>query len=77
MMSDPEIVNWLAAMDLHISDPMSLFEMVQGDSEDNTITAEQLVMGVSRLKGAARSTDMHSLTAEVKRLHQRVSLDRS
>lgn len=24
VMSDPEIVNWLAAMDLHISDPNSL-----------------------------------------------------
>lgn len=59
--------------------------MVQGESEgEDNITAEQLVMGVSRLKGAARwelcvvcgkgcrSTDMHALTAEVKRLHQRV-----
>eukprot|EP00913_Durusdinium_trenchii_P025302 g23753.t1 len=60
VMSDPEIVNWLAAMDLQIADPNALFEMVQGDlaeseKSEGTINAEQLVMGVSRLKGAARS----------------------
>lgn len=38
----------------------SRFEMVQGDlaeseKSEGTINAEQLVMGVSRLKGAARS----------------------
>ncbi|CAK9011316.1 Sodium channel protein 60E (Drosophila ion channel 60) (Drosophila sodium channel 1) (Protein smell-impaired 60E) (Sodium channel 2) (DmNav2) [Durusdinium trenchii] len=76
VMSDPEIVNWLAAMDLQIADPNALFEMVQGDlaeseKSEGTINAEQLVMGVSRLKGAARSTDMHTLTAEVRKLHHR------
>ncbi|CAJ1390601.1 unnamed protein product [Effrenium voratum] len=66
VMSDPEIVNWLAAMDLQISDPNQLFEMVQ---HDGTISAPQLVGGVSRLKGAARSTDMHCVSAEVKQIH--------
>ncbi|CAE7265972.1 para [Symbiodinium sp. CCMP2592] len=65
VMTDPEIVNWLAAMDLHISDPNMVFDMVQ---EDGGITAEQLVKGVSRLKGSARSTDLHLLTLDVKKL---------
>ena len=75
-MTDPEIVNWLAAMDLQISDPNMVlpgqivissppmaacscnymaprFDMV---AEDGNITAEQLVKGVSRLKGSARSS---------------------
>ncbi|CAE7150902.1 SCN11A [Symbiodinium pilosum] len=65
VMTDPEIVNWLAAMDLQISDPNMVFDMV---AEDGNITAEQLVKGVSRLKGSARSTDLHLLTLDVKKL---------
>lgn len=73
VMTDPEIVNWLAAMDLQIADPNALFDMVIGEhDEEGTINAEQLVRGVSRLKGAARSTDMHTLSAEVKKLQQRL-----
>lgn len=73
VMTDPEIVNWLAAMDLQIADPNALFDMVIGEhDEEGTINAEQLVRGVGRLKGAARSTDMHTLSAEVKKLQQRL-----
>jgi len=60
-------------MDLQIADPNALFDMVIGEhDEEGTINAEQLVRGVSRLKGAARSTDMHTLSAEVKKLQQRL-----
>eukprot|EP00439_Symbiodinium_sp_Y106_P062467 s2191_g9.t1 len=95
VMTDPEIVNWLAAMDLHISDPNMVFDMVQ---EDGGITAEQLVKGVTlrlpslKAHGDAshkpesgdtgdtgpescaqymymyRSTDLHLLTLDVKKL---------
>eukprot|EP00435_Cladocopium_sp_Y103_P065233 s294_g27.t1 len=56
VMTDPEIVNWLAAMDLQIADPNALFDMVIGEhDEEGTIDAEQLVRGVGRLKGCKDS----------------------
>jgi len=70
VMTDVEIVNWLAAMDLQISDPNMLFDMVEDGN--GTISAEQLVKGVGRLKGSARSTDLHQYGQDIKKLTQMV-----
>eukprot|EP00929_Paragymnodinium_shiwhaense_P001130 TRINITY_DN101353_c0_g1_i1.p1 TRINITY_DN101353_c0_g1~~TRINITY_DN101353_c0_g1_i1.p1 ORF type:complete len:667 (-),score=142.37 TRINITY_DN101353_c0_g1_i1:290-2290(-) len=72
-LGDRRIQMWLAAMDLEIRDVHSAFKLVDMDM-DGRITAEELVRGVAKLKGNARSLDMlamlDKLGAVEKRLEQ-------
>ena len=52
-MADPFVVSWMAAYEIDVTDVELLFCLM--DDGDGTITAEELVSGVSRLKGFARS----------------------
>jgi hypothetical protein len=56
IMEKDQVRNWLAAQDLVASDVDSLFVLL--DTGDGMLEAEELVIGVSRLKGPARSFDM-------------------
>ncbi|CAJ1408869.1 unnamed protein product [Effrenium voratum] len=58
----PEIRTWLAAQDLPVADPDVLFKLL--DDGDNELTAEELVKGVDRLKGAAKSIDLEAFIME-------------
>eukprot|EP00930_Biecheleria_cincta_P043294 TRINITY_DN29747_c0_g1_i1.p1 TRINITY_DN29747_c0_g1~~TRINITY_DN29747_c0_g1_i1.p1 ORF type:complete len:565 (+),score=91.44 TRINITY_DN29747_c0_g1_i1:184-1878(+) len=59
VMSLPDVQVWLSAMGLEVSDTNNLFQLLVTD--EGVISAEQLVKGVSKLKGAARSIDVHNL----------------
>merc|ERR1712217_213618 len=59
----PKVKMWLAAMELEVSDPGQLFDFL--DDGDGGITVEELISGVARLKGAARSFDLMALTRRV------------
>jgi len=56
---DSDVKIWLAAMDLDASDAEELFEML--DDGDGRLTAEELVIGVSKLRGGARAMDLRKL----------------
>merc|ERR1712034_25122 len=51
-----QVRTWLAAQGLDASDADKLFLLL--DDGNNSLTAEELVKGVSRLKGAARNLDL-------------------
>lgn len=65
VMKDPRVKSWLAAMDLEVRDAELVFNLV--DDGDAKISAEELVHGFSRLKGAARSMDMVTLLRDCRR----------
>merc|ERR1712137_264396 len=50
---------WFAAQEIDAGDADLLFSLL--DTGDEALTAEELVVGVSRLKGSARSIDLHGL----------------
>merc|ERR1719424_402599 len=57
LMKNPEVKMWLASMGLDAADGEALFEFMDKD-KNNNIDAMELVEGVSKLKGAARSLDL-------------------
>merc|ERR1712032_805170 len=59
VLMDPTIHTWLASMDLDASDADTIFDLLCGS--DNLIDVDELISGVSLLKGAARSIDMRRL----------------
>merc|ERR1712217_156776 len=60
---DPQVKHWLSSMDLDTSDARNLFAMIDVD-KSNHLSFHELVTGVSRLKGAARSIDLLSLVRD-------------
>jgi len=58
----PEIRTWLSAQDLQVTDPDILFKLL--DDGDKQLTAEELVRGVDRLKGNAKSIDLEAFIME-------------
>merc|ERR1712007_374199 len=61
---------WMAAMDLEVGDGELLFEFV--DSGVGKVTARELLNGLVRLKGPARSIDLISLSFRFSRLEDLV-----
>lgn len=67
ILDDYEVKIWLAAMDLDVSDVEELFQMLD-DGQDGHLSAEELVRGVAKLRGAARAMDLrkiHQISSEV------------
>mmetsp|Transcript_51453 Transcript_51453/g.95191 ORF Transcript_51453/g.95191 Transcript_51453/m.95191 type:complete len:595 (-) Transcript_51453:37-1821(-) len=61
---------WLASMDLDVSDVDTLYHLI--DDGDGGITADELVKGISKLKGPARSIDLHHQMRDYKDLYAKV-----
>jgi len=59
LMADPFVGSWMAAYEIDVTDVELLFCLM--DDGDGTISANELVTGVSRLKGYARSMDLHAM----------------
>eukprot|EP00928_Gymnodinium_smaydae_P054548 TRINITY_DN3829_c0_g1_i4.p1 TRINITY_DN3829_c0_g1~~TRINITY_DN3829_c0_g1_i4.p1 ORF type:complete len:508 (-),score=78.70 TRINITY_DN3829_c0_g1_i4:322-1845(-) len=68
LLKDPGVKTWLASMELDARDARLVFELLD-ESNDGTVSFDELVVGVSKLKGAARSIDLHALAREHQRLH--------
>jgi len=60
----PEVKMWLASMDVETDDLDTLFRLVD-DDHSGTITAEELVSRMPRIKGTARSIDVMALRYEL------------
>merc|ERR1712063_232560 len=59
VLKSEDVRAWLAAQEIDAGDADLLFSLL--DTGDETLTAEELVVGISRLKGGARSIDLHGL----------------
>jgi len=76
VLKSEDVRAWFAAQELDAGDADLLFSLL--DNGDSTLTAEELVVGVSRLKGAARNIDLHGLMHMVAVLLQsKASVDSS
>jgi len=71
VMQDSRVKAWLAAMDLEVRDTDLIFSLI--DDGDHKISAEELVLGVGRLKGPARSVDLITLMTEHRRIEEMMS----
>mmetsp|Transcript_50987 Transcript_50987/g.157815 ORF Transcript_50987/g.157815 Transcript_50987/m.157815 type:complete len:536 (-) Transcript_50987:96-1703(-) len=60
---DARAKTWLAAMELEVRDAQLIYDLI--DDGDNRVSAEELVKGIGRLKGNARSLDMITLMRQV------------
>jgi hypothetical protein len=61
----PEVKTWLASMEVETDDLHVLFNLIDDDN-NGSISIDELVSRVPRIKGAARSVDLLAL---IKRLH--------
>lgn len=66
LIDDPFVKTWLAAYELDVADVRLLFRLMHDG--DGRITAEKLVDGVSRLKGGAKSYDLHTIRHELREM---------
>merc|ERR1719272_1105084 len=61
IVAEPQVRTWLAAQELNVNDPDHLFLMMDVEQKGH-LSSEDIVKGVSRLKGAARSMDMNEMS---------------
>jgi len=66
IMEEPRVKTWLSAMELDVRDIRAFFDML--DDGDHEIDLNELIDGVSRLKGNARSLDMVTLLYDTRRI---------
>merc|ERR1712232_663338 len=67
VLSDPAVRLWLASMDMESGDAERLFVLI--DNGDGLISADELIAGVARLKGGARSIDLAMIINELRSIH--------
>jgi Ca2+-binding EF-hand superfamily protein len=72
VMENPNIQLWLSAMDMDVGDVDSLFTLLD-DSHDGILGAEELVDGIGKLKGPARSLDVHILIRKLSDFEHRLN----
>jgi Ca2+-binding EF-hand superfamily protein len=65
VVEQPEVKTWLSAMELDVRDADNIFSLI--DDGDESMTAEELVKGIGRLKGAARSIDVCTMLHEFRK----------
>jgi len=74
VMKNPSVRTWLAAQDLHMNTPEAsdqLFRLL--DDGDAALTAQELVEGVARLKGPAKSMDLAVFNLEFRKFKEDVT----
>jgi len=65
VIDDPSVRTWLSSMDLDVRDVDTVFRLLD-ESNSGRLTAAELVAGVGRLKGQARSIDLNILRLEAR-----------
>merc|ERR1712232_471649 len=67
LLSNEDVRMWLGAQELNVSDAELVFNLLDA-SGDQEISAEELIQGVGKLKGAARAIDLACLARDTKHL---------
>lgn len=70
--ADPQVKVWLSAMDLDVSNAEEVHDQICEQMGGDDLSAEELVAGVSGLKGIARNMDMANLKNENVELREMV-----
>jgi len=71
VIKDSIVETWLASMDLDMRDSDTLFMLIDEDG-DGEITVEELIQGVARLKGPARSIDLNIMKIQQQKLSEMI-----
>jgi len=71
MLQDQTVKTWLSAQDVEVGDGLLLFDLM--DDGDHKLSPGELIRGMARLKGAARSIDLVGLMHLTSHLFSRVS----
>ncbi|CAE6919010.1 SCN8A [Symbiodinium sp. CCMP2592] len=74
IVADNELKAWLGAMELDIRDVGEAWDLLQDQANDNSggLTAEQLVLGVAKLQGTAKSLDLQKVIKEQQGMMKKV-----
>eukprot|EP00929_Paragymnodinium_shiwhaense_P109886 TRINITY_DN7646_c0_g1_i2.p1 TRINITY_DN7646_c0_g1~~TRINITY_DN7646_c0_g1_i2.p1 ORF type:complete len:615 (-),score=102.04 TRINITY_DN7646_c0_g1_i2:87-1931(-) len=74
LLSDKQVQKWLLAQEIELKDVELAFSLIDS-SGDGSVDAEELVRGLARLKGAARSSDMMGLLHKLDLILRSVDAD--
>jgi len=74
LVSHPAVQLWLGSMDLDAADADGLYALIHDLDQDGDLTMDELIRGVARLKGTARSYDLQMLLRQVLALTDAVDL---
>lgn len=72
MAKDPRVAHWLAAMEMEIRDAEFVFDLL--DDGDGRMSAKEMVLGFSRMKGTARSLDIMALVSLTRKALSKLEL---
>lgn len=74
ILADSELKAWLGAMELDIRNVGEAWDLLQDECKDRSggLTAEQLVTGVARLQGTAKSLDLMKVIREQNHIHRKL-----
>ncbi|CAJ1371459.1 unnamed protein product [Effrenium voratum] len=74
IMNNKEVKIWLSAMELDVRDVRQLFDLLDHSGDgDGTLTAEELVLGIAKLRGPARSIDINEIIFRQEKLERILS----
>jgi len=71
MLSQPEIKTWMSALEIDPQDLEGLFLLI--DDGNGQISLSEFIMGVTRIKGTAKSVDMAHTLTNLKRLDTKLN----
>lgn len=71
MFSNIDVRMWISSMGLEWSDVDVLFKLIDNE-RDGRITLDELIAGVGKLKGAARSIDLIRMQDEIQKISRRL-----
>merc|ERR1712176_629357 len=66
-MKNPRVRYWFAALEIDLTHLPRLFQMLDIEG-DNTISHEEFILGIKKLKGQAQSVDVLHILKEVQKL---------
>jgi len=72
VIKDKTVAVWLASMDMEHDDADMMFDLMKGD--DECLSVDELISGVSRLRSGARSIDLHRLLQKMDGQHSSARL---
>jgi len=64
----PKVKLWMSELGVNVEDSEHLFELL--DDGDGTVSCEDFVRGISKLKGEARAQDLVPVVKDCKRILQ-------
>mmetsp|Transcript_37526 Transcript_37526/g.100020 ORF Transcript_37526/g.100020 Transcript_37526/m.100020 type:complete len:183 (-) Transcript_37526:38-586(-) len=71
-LKDPRVQSYFTALGLELHDTARLFNLIDDDGSGD-VSIDEFLDGCLRLKGEAKSIDMHSVIHQMRRLEDRIS----